>query len=146
MSIVLLTGGTGFIGKALVKELLREGHHLLLFVRDQERAKNSLQALTDSQLNRVQFLQGDLVKAGLGLNEKDTGLALTAEVLIHAGGPMNIELDEMTAKRTFLNGTREIADLAKRIHDNKGLQHFIHFVGYMSPFVDSLSDNLFTTE
>ncbi len=37
---ILLTGGTGFIGRALVDKLLKDNHKLTLWVRDREAAKN----------------------------------------------------------------------------------------------------------
>lgn len=39
---VLVTGATGFIGRALVQRLLGEGHRVTAWVRDPERARNQL--------------------------------------------------------------------------------------------------------
>jgi len=41
---VLITGATGFIGRALVPILRREGHQLIALVRSEERARSLLGA------------------------------------------------------------------------------------------------------
>jgi NAD dependent epimerase/dehydratase family enzyme len=40
---IFLTGGTGFIGKALVKQLLASGHRVTLWVRNAAKAERQFQ-------------------------------------------------------------------------------------------------------
>lgn len=52
---------------------------------------------------------------------------------------MDIQATSKKAASVFLNGAKHMSDLAKSIHQLKGLQQFIHVVGYMSPFDDQNS-------
>lgn len=86
--------------------------------------------------NRLQFVEGDLTKKGLGLRDEDKQQVITSNVMIHAGGPMDIRASEQEAASAFLNGAKHVSELAQSIHAAKGLEQFIHVVGYMSPFDD----------
>lgn len=52
---VLITGGTGFIGRALVPLLLHEGHQLIVWVRSEERARSLLGA----EVETISVTSGD---------------------------------------------------------------------------------------
>ncbi|MCE5173396.1 alpha/beta fold hydrolase [Paenibacillus profundus] len=140
MSVLFITGGTGFIGKEVVKQLAEGRERLLLLVRSAEKASAMLQRMGLGEDTRITLLQGDLSEPGLGLRSDDRELACTADVIIHAGGTMSITLDPAAAKQTFLEGARHVAELAADIQRTKGLRHFIHIVGYMSPFHDGNVD------
>ena len=83
----------------------------------------------------MHFIEGDLTKIDLGLSAEDKEKALKTDVIIHAGGPMDIQATSKEAASIFLNGAKHISELAKSIHQLKGLQQFIHVVGYMSPLM-----------
>lgn len=136
MKKIFLTGGTGFIGKELVKKLLTQETEVILLVR----SVNKAIALFPGCGPSLKFVEGDLTKSGLGLSDKDKQLVLQSGVIIHAGGPMDITVSEELATSAFLNGAKHVGELAKSIHATKGLEHFIHIVGYMSPFDDSNSN------
>ncbi|MBB3067861.1 pimeloyl-ACP methyl ester carboxylesterase [Paenibacillus baekrokdamisoli] len=54
---------------------------------------------------------------------------------------MDILLKAEEAQQVFLNAAHEIAGLAKMIHDSNQLKHFIHVVGYKSPYSDQDNDS-----
>ncbi|WP_064498068.1 alpha/beta fold hydrolase [Bacillus safensis] len=139
MKTVFLTGGTGFIGKQLVEELAKEDVNILLLVRSKSKATRIFQERGILKQEVMHFIEGDLTKVDLGLSAKDMEMVLKTDVLIHAGGPMDIQATSNEAASVFLNGAKYIGELAKSIHQLKGLQHFIHVVGYMSPFDDENS-------
>jgi len=136
MKKVLLIGGTGFIGKQLVQQLLMEQIEILLLVRAKSKAITIFRESEHLHENRLQFVEGDLTKKGLGLSEEDRQLVELSDVIIHAGGPMDISVSEHQATSAFLNGAKHVGELAQSIHLSKGLEQFIHVVGYMSPFND----------
>ncbi|PUA41162.1 nonribosomal peptide synthetase MxaA [Paenibacillus elgii] len=143
MSELLITGSTGFIGKQVLKQLAQGEERLLLLVRSPEKAAATLskQGFGSSDVaERIHFLKGDLSEPNLGMNPADYNRALQADVIIHSGGPMSITLDNAKAQRTFLEGSRHLAELAERVHKARGLRHFIHVVGYMSPIHDGNVD------
>ncbi|MCA0163482.1 MULTISPECIES: alpha/beta fold hydrolase [Bacillus] len=139
MKTVFLIGGTGFIGKQLVEELAKEDVNILLLVRSKIKATRIFQERGILKEAVMHFVEGDLTKVDLGLSPEDQERVLKTDVIIHAGGPMDIQATSNEAASVFLNGAKHISELAKRIHQLKGLQQFIHVVGYMSPFDDQNS-------
>ncbi|MFP7240758.1 alpha/beta fold hydrolase [Bacillus altitudinis] len=139
MKTVFLTGGTGFIGKQLVEELAKEDVNILLLVRSKSKATRIFQERGILKKSVMHFVEGDLTKVDLGLSAEDQERVLKTDVIIHAGGPMDIQATSKEAASVFLNGAKYIGELAKSIHQLKGLQQFIHVVGYMSPFDDQNS-------
>ncbi|WWL81047.1 alpha/beta fold hydrolase [Bacillus altitudinis] len=139
MKTVFLIGGTGFIGKQLVKELVKEDVNILLLVRSKSKATRIFQERGILKEAVMHFVEGDLTKVDLGLSAEDQERVLKTDVIIHAGGPMDIQATSKEAASVFLNGAKYIGELAKSIHQSKGLQQFIHVVGYMSPFDDQNS-------
>ncbi|EMI13014.1 bifunctional nucleotide sugar epimerase hydrolase [Bacillus stratosphericus LAMA 585] len=139
MKTVFLTGGTGFIGKQLVEELAKEDVNILLLVRSKSKATRIFQERGILKESVMHFVEGDLTKVDLGISAEDQERVLKTDVIIHAGGPMDIQATSKEAASVFLNGAKYIGELAKSIHQLKGLQQFIHVVGYMSPFDDQNS-------
>ncbi|MCY7570498.1 alpha/beta fold hydrolase [Bacillus pumilus] len=139
MRTVLLIGGTGFIGKQLVEELAKEDVNILLLVRSKSKATRTFQERGILKEAVMHFVEGDLTKVDLGLSAEDKERILKTDVIIHAGGPMDIQATSKEAASVFLNGAKHMSELAKSIHQSKGLQQFIHVVGYMSPFDDQNS-------
>ncbi|MEK5337921.1 alpha/beta fold hydrolase [Bacillus sp. FSL M8-0166] len=139
MKTVFLTGGTGFIGKQLVEELAKEDVNILLLVRSKSKAARIFQERGILKESVMHFVEGDLTKIDLGLSNEDQERVLKTDVIIHAGGPMDIQATSNEAASVFLNGAKHMSELAKSIHQSKGFQQFIHVVGYMSPFDDQNS-------
>lgn len=54
---VFMTGGTGFIGRALTAALLERGDRVILLTRDVERARQKLSGLADK--SRLELVQGE---------------------------------------------------------------------------------------
>lgn len=131
---IFLTGGTGFIGKYLMAELAASSHTIYALVRSEGRLQSTLSQLRIEKTSRIVSVIGDLTQPQLGLQPDDYEQILKSDVIIHAGGPMNIELSHNEARQTILHPAQEMAKLAARIHMTKGLKHFIHLVGFMSPY------------
>lgn len=139
MRTIFLTGGTGFIGRQLVEELLKEEVMIFLLVRSKSKATRVFQDKGYFNEAALYFIEGDLTKPDLGLSDEDKERVLRTDVIIHAGGQMDIQATTQEATNVFLNGAKHISEFAKSIHQLKGLQQFIHVVGYMSPFDDDNS-------
>ncbi|MHA6533837.1 alpha/beta fold hydrolase [Paenibacillus sp. BAC0078] len=139
MRTIFLTGGTGFIGRQLVEELLKEDVMIFLLVRSKSKATRAFQEKGILNEAALHFIEGDLTKTDLGLSDEDKDRVSNTDVIIHAGGQMDIQATKQEATSVFLNGAKHISEFAKSIHQLKGLQQFIHVVGYMSPFDDNNS-------
>jgi thioester reductase-like protein len=64
---VLLTGGTGFVGRSLVNRLLALGCNVYLLVRDMNKPIKELPQMGNGNLH---LLAGDITKPNLGLNSE----------------------------------------------------------------------------
>ncbi|CAM2929669.1 alpha/beta fold hydrolase [Paenibacillus taichungensis] len=131
---ILMTGSTGFIGKEAIKQLGNSEAQLLLLVRSESKARMVLNAYGVTDFSRITYIQGDLSAPGLGLTKADRERALQANIIIHAGGTMDVTLQPKVAEQIFMNGARGMAELAEDIQRTHGLRHFIHVVGFMSPY------------
>lgn len=136
MAHVFITGGTGFIGLQVVKRLAAEGHRITALVRSLSRLNELIQRTGKDSLASLSGVIGDLTKPGLGLSSSDRETISTADVIIHAGGPMDILLDEQQARQVFLESAGHMSLLANDLHKNGHLRHFIHVVGFKSPVTD----------
>jgi nucleoside-diphosphate-sugar epimerase/pimeloyl-ACP methyl ester carboxylesterase len=138
---IFITGGTGFIGTHTLAQLAQENHTVSVLVRSSSRWEQICKGLgwsdsADSILSRIRPVIGDLGMPGLGLSHSDREKVLTADVIIHAGGPMDIRISEAVARVVFLQAAEEMLRLAADIQLRGGLQHFIHVVGFKSPWTD----------
>lgn len=101
MKTVFLTGGTGFIGRQLVKELVKEDVNILLLVRSKRKATRTFQERGILKEAVMHFVEGDLTKVDLGLSAEDKERVLKTDVIIHAGGPMDIQATSKEAASVF---------------------------------------------
>lgn len=131
---LFLTGATGFIGKAVLAEVTAQGHEVYALVRNLARLSREAARLSSDQARRIVPIAGDLTQRRLGLSQADYDRVSEADIIIHAGGPMDIRLGAAEAERAFLDPAKELAELAVHIHRKRGLKQFIHLVGFMSPF------------
>jgi nucleoside-diphosphate-sugar epimerase len=76
MSIVAVTGGTGFIGSHLVSRLLEEGYHVRVLTRNPEKR------LTFRSQDNIEVFEGDLTRE----SEHLSSFIDEAEILYHCAG------------------------------------------------------------
>ncbi|KRE73840.1 alpha/beta fold hydrolase [Paenibacillus sp. Soil750] len=146
MAHIFMTGGTGFIGTHTLEEISKENHTVSVLVRSSSRWEQICKGLgwsdsADTIKSRIRPVIGDLGMPGLGLSHSDREKVLTADVIIHAGGPMDIRISEAEARVVFLQAAEEMLRLAADIQLRGGLKHFIHVVGFKSPWTDENRHN-----
>ena len=79
-SVVCITGGTGFVGREVVREFLESGYHVRALVRSQLSAQK-LASLKTTYSSRLEFITGD------AMNSDDIRHALEgAQALVHLVG------------------------------------------------------------
>lgn len=116
MAHIFITGGTGFIGSQTLEQLSLEDHTVSVLVRSKGRWEQIRKRIgwlsgdgqreTSVGNERISPVIGDLSLPGFGLSETDTASVLTADVIIHAGGPMDIRIGESEARVVFLQPPR----------------------------------------
>lgn len=136
MDTLFLTGATGFIGKAILEKCLATDYRIIVLVRSLQRWKEWRRLHKWSDTLQVIAIEGDLGLPHLGLSHEDWSLAMQADTIIHAGGPMDILLHSDQAQSAFMQGAIHIAELASQIHQAQLLKQFIHIVGYKSPVTE----------
>lgn len=109
---VLLTGGSGFVGREILRQLHSEGHVIRLLSRDCASAQRLQQKLNLP----FEFRQGDVLEAA-SLAGTMTGV----EAVIHLVGIIR-EFRENRFERVHTGGTRNLVDAAQQA----GVARFVH--------------------
>ena len=102
---IFVTGGTGFIGSALIKRLFQMGHEVVALARN-------LKGLTASNLEKAIPVEGDLSDSSLLYRAmKGCQQVYHLAALARSWAPLNNQFD-----RTNIEGTRNILEACKRAH------------------------------
>lgn len=109
---IFMTGGTGFLGGRLAKELIQRGHRICMLARTPEKVKAQF---STKERESIDVLQGDLTSHALGADEHflashrgEIDLFLHMAALVKFDEELREELFE-----TNLTGTKEALRLAK---------------------------------
>jgi NAD(P)-dependent dehydrogenase (short-subunit alcohol dehydrogenase family) len=110
----LVTGGTGFIGRHLLRQLARREGTTLVLVRPGSRERLDAFIERVGAGDRLQALPGDITQASLGLGARDVRGLEGADVF-HLAAVYDLEASEADNQRANVDGTRHIVELAHRI-------------------------------
>lgn len=117
---IFLTGGTGFIGKELLKGLLKDGHTIYLLIRSNKNmnAENRFEDLcgeigiVDSK-HSVHLVKGDLSLKRFGLNENQFNkLSVSIDTIYHAAASVQLNAPIDILREINVKGTQTVLDLA----------------------------------
>ncbi len=113
-----VTGGTGFLGVYLIRELLAAGHEVVALVRDPARGK-VLTAAAAGAPGHIDLSNGDITdkeSMRAGMSGADAVYHLAAWYKIGAGGA-----GARTAERINVEGTRNVLELMRELEIAKGV-------------------------
>ncbi|XP_048487844.1 fatty acyl-CoA reductase wat isoform X1 [Plutella xylostella] len=138
---VLLTGGTGFLGKVLIEKLLRScGDIDTIFVLVRSKKGKDPRARIHEMLDDFLFQRaheenpkgiykvvpvvGDMELPGLGLSEEDRK-NLTSKVTVIINAAATVKFDEKLPVATAINvrGTKEVIKLARECRNLRAITH-----------------------
>jgi dihydroflavonol-4-reductase len=99
----LVTGGTGFVGKPLVRRLLQDGWHVTLLTRDRERAR-------DIDGGNLTVYEGDVSDSEA--TDRVARLANRFDAVFHLAASLSYFGEREELYRTNVQGTRNVLSLA----------------------------------
>lgn len=138
-----VTGGTGFIGRHLVAELLARGATVHLLVRPESRGK--LAALLREwkvDASRVVPVEGDLASELLGLApEARARLRGGIAHFFHLGALYDLAADDATLTRSNVLGTRNAIALAQEI--GAGCFHLVSSIASAGTYPGTFTEDMF---
>ncbi|KAJ8916502.1 hypothetical protein NQ315_000144 [Exocentrus adspersus] len=137
---VLITGGTGFIGKILIEKLLRSTEASTLYVLIREKyGKNAysridelfddvvfgrLKAECPEFKHRIVAVPGDCSISGLGLAITDKQKLMSeVHVVFHVAATVKFNEQLQSAYAINVNGVKDVLDLARQMKNLKAMIH-----------------------
>jgi NAD(P)-dependent dehydrogenase (short-subunit alcohol dehydrogenase family) len=109
----LVTGGTGFIGRHLLRRLVRREGTTFVLVRPASAAKFQALLSTMDAGDRLQPVEGDITRDGLGIAPAGLRSLRGAEVY-HLAAVYDLEASEEDNRRANVEGTRNVVALARQ--------------------------------
>jgi uncharacterized protein YbjT (DUF2867 family) len=100
---IAITGGTGFVGRHLARELVSRGHEVVLIARGVDKRDEDIRNLPGVSFAPV----------GTGGVEKLTQAFAGCDGVAHLAG-INREIGEQTYRRVHVQGMRNVVEAAKR--------------------------------
>ncbi len=113
MAIILVTGGTGYIGSWVVKELLEKGYTVRMTVRDKSRKEkfSHLDSIAGSANGKLELWEADLLQEG-SFDKAAKG----SDAIIHVASPFTLRFKD--AQKELLDpallGTRNVLNAATK--------------------------------
>ncbi|XP_031827528.1 putative fatty acyl-CoA reductase CG5065 [Nomia melanderi] len=161
-AVILITGATGFLGKALVEKLLRSCSRLAtIFIlirpkkgqtvdqRLQQLLQNSvfdrLRVENPSVFEKIHPIKGDVTMPDLGLLPEDKQtLIRKVNIVFHSAATVRFDEPLKVAVNLNTKGTNEIIDLCKSM---KNLISFIHVsTAYSNANLKEINEAVYTTK
>jgi NAD(P)-dependent dehydrogenase (short-subunit alcohol dehydrogenase family) len=138
-----VTGGTGFIGRHLVAELLARGGTVHLLVRPESRAKfEALRRDWKVDADRIVAVEGDLGGERLGIGaEQRARLRGRIAHFFHLGALYDLAAHDAELERGNVLGTRHAIALAEDI--GAGCFHLVSSIASAGVFPGRFSEDMF---
>ncbi|HWL92054.1 MAG TPA: complex I NDUFA9 subunit family protein [Phycisphaerae bacterium] len=111
---VFLTGATGFVGRAVLRELIAKGHQVVCLARDRQRLGK---ILSEAPAGRIETVKGDLFDSAVADGVKG------ADAVVHLVGIIvESKLRGQTFRRVHVEGTQRVIEAAQAA----GVKRYVH--------------------
>jgi nucleoside-diphosphate-sugar epimerase len=118
---ILLTGATGFVGKRLIQELIRDGHDLYLLVRSEHKFQALINKLSTTDAQQVHAIYGDITQQNLGTSDNVIqNLKFNIDTIYHMAALLSFDEDRKDETfRINVEGTKNVLEFAKEMAVSK---------------------------
>lgn len=138
--IALVVGATGFIGKFLVAQLLRDYDQVFALCRNLDLQESSLRSWLEKRganHKKLSCLQGDVTMPALGISVEDWQRLTTVNYLFNCSALFTWNLSIQQAKAVNVSG---LINLLECVNKHCQIQRAIHLSGYMLTLTEHLRD------
>ncbi len=139
MANIFITGGAGFLGWRLVRNLLdKTDSRLYLLVRDNSSmsAGKRIEELINKSYSgkkrikirdRIEVISGDISKENLGMKKSQiAGLSKKINIIYHSAALCDFNIPIATIRKVNLDGTKKVLDFALECKRNGQFKSFHH--------------------
>ena len=109
-----MTGGTGFIGRFLLRELAKRDGTTYVLVRERSLPRFEGQVASIAGAGRLKAVAGDIADPMLGLSASDREQLRGADIF-HLAAVYDLEASSEAAELANVTGTRQVIELAKSL-------------------------------
>lgn len=117
---VFLTGGTGFVGKRLIRDLAKKGHNLYVLARSEKKVEVLYNFLEEKYHQQINIVYGDVTYPMLGVKENDLQeLVGNIDKVYHIAALVKFDHDlEETLQAINYDGTVNTLSFADKVNVN----------------------------
>lgn len=160
-STILITGGTGFLGKVLIEKLLRscpDINSIFLIIRPKKEVSPE-QRLVDLQkdkifnrirsecpdvLSKLRVFPGDMTSLKMGLSASDEQVLLNqVSIVFHLAATVKFDEELKVATQQNTLGTVKVLDLCSRMENLKSVVHVS--TAYTNPSLKVVEEKVYRT-
>ena len=145
---VFVTGGTGLVGKAVVKRLLAASTSLTVLLREASRERRAidietLESLAERLPGSLQFVTGDIEADGLGLSPEGRSALAAADHCFHLAALYDLHADDDRVQRVNVDGTANVIAALNDVAFTGRLQ-YASSVAIMGDYEGTFTESMFS--
>jgi NADH dehydrogenase len=118
---VAVTGGTGFVGRYVIRELLACGYQVRALIRDRAKARE----IFGPDIGKLQLITGDILD-GVGGSGKADELVRGSDAVIHLIGIIRENRSDPKNPQTFLRMHIEATRAIVKAAEAAGVKRYVH--------------------